>query len=299
MFLTESKCQSSSFTPKKVMKLQLNEERLRGNINRFDTSKKSLVLNFIDKASTTENTPTLVFKGVHRVLIDGSSEWLIEPLNTKTFQALRLGITSPEKEKETFIANIAPNFSSPEEMLRVVFAHYKVEGHKEKLAIFSKSLGHSSEQPEQLIVINKQETNESKIVRRLSFNSPLSEQPKEAAIVEQAILTGKHQTEKSESETKTIKKIEYTRDNLSKLLVFIKEGFKRNQLESINEKLKELAPDYVPLKAGQLSMFSNYKKYSDKYKIYDYNSLWDLLLKAFSDRYQQAVAEGVFDEELV
>lgn len=286
MFLTESKCHAGGSSTSKVMESQLTEKILFGNISRLENTQRTMILNFIDQ------DPTAVFKAAHRTLINGSSEWLVKPLEINAFQVLRTGITSPEKEKEVFITTISRNFSSPEEMIRVALAHYHIESDQEKVACFNKVLGCSTEQFEQLVTTYKQESKELKVRKRLSYGLPSAEQSKFPA---EQLTTTQHST----CELKNISAIEYSRENLAKLLTFFKgrDEFKRGHCKIINEGLQRISSKNS-VESSELSQLSNYNKYPTFHKKISHKSLWDDLLKAFSTLYQQALVEKIFEEEI-
>jgi hypothetical protein len=310
LFLTEYKCQDNSPSPKKIMKSQLNESILNDNIGRLESSQRSIVLDFIDQK------PDLVFKGAHRILIDGTSEWLVKPLGITIFRTLKMGISSPEKDKEAFIEMIAPNFRSPEEALRVLFAYYHLD-EEQQLDVFYKATGSSPEtlsplgaplagpsKPRAVIPFSlsmasssegpstlcKQDPDTFQITGPSSSSLQFIEQPEE--IIKPAAVA-------AEQETRSyfVQDIEYNRENLAKLLTYIKGKFKRCELQTINEELKKVDPNFVLLNANKLSCFSNYKKYFNRHTRYDYENLWKLLLEAFPDHYQQAIVKGAFKEE--
>ena len=321
LFLTESKCMDESLSPQKIMESQLDEKSLYDNIGRLATPHKDFILGFIS------SSPTLVFKAAHRILIDGCSEWLVKPLNLNGFRTLSMGIASPEKDKEAFIESIATNFKSPEEMLRVIFAYYKADNDNKKLAIFLKALNHSTENFDQLVLTVKEEIGETKKARppiydllspdptqeavNLNFaNTTLKQeinndrvtQPTNAA-TQINVPTGEAvniripaaaQQEELEAKKRVVKETKYNRQNLAKFLTFIKEGCKRNYCTEINAELQRVNSKWS-LTASELSKLSNFETYPNFQKTYNHESLWNDLSQAFNARYQQALAEKIFD----
>jgi hypothetical protein len=312
LFLTESKCKDGSMSPQKIMESQLNERILYDNIGRLEPSQKSIILDFIDQK------PDLVFKGAHRILTDGSSEWLVKPLGATTFRTLRMGISSLEKDKEAFIKKIAHNFRSPEEFLRVALSYYQLNDDQQKLDVFCMAIGSSPEKLSQFSAPLAGPSN-PRVVRRLilptrssseepstlceqeldtfqiaepsglSFQSP--ERPEET--IKPAVVV---KVAKQEKKNQPAQEIEGNRENLAKLLTYIKSLCKRNQLKTINEELKKADPNFVLLSPPQLSHLSDYKKYKSRWPDYNHENLWKLLLTAFPSHYQQAIADGVFKE---
>ncbi|AIK96560.1 hypothetical protein [Candidatus Odyssella acanthamoebae] len=302
LFLTESKCQNASRSPLKIMTTQLTEKILYENIGRLDPVYKERVLNFI------ESFPKKVYKGTHRILKSGKSQWLVQPLDTKAFKAQGLGVFSPEKEKKVFIANIASKFNSPEELLRVVFEYYELESEEEKLVVFQRALSCS---PEHLLLLmeackqqeQKPEEQRSRRNQAAEQKTPGNQTPVEESILEKQIL---HEAQKKpvarrisfslpDIHVKEEVKVEYSRENLSTLLTYIKNGFKRAALKEINAGLKRVDPNTVLLGPSELAMLSNYTHYSDYNKKRDRKPLWDLLLQAFPDQYQQTIADGLYN----
>jgi hypothetical protein len=314
LFLTESKCKDASMSTKAIMDSQLNERLLYDNIGRVDPSQKSIILDFIDQ------NPDLVFKGAHRTLTDGSSEWLVKPLEIRIFRTLRMGISSPEKDKEAFIEMISSNFRSPEEFLRVALAYYQLDEDQQKLDTFCKAIGSSPEKISQLGT-SLAELSKPRAVRRLTYESIASnseeprtlckeeletfqiagpsgsslqfaEQPEE--VIKSAVVV---KVAEQDERSQPAQGIECNRKNLAKLLTYIKGKFKRSQLKTINDELKKMDPKFVLLNANQLSCFSDYEKYSGRYLRYDHENLWKLLLRAFHSQYEQAIVEGIFKED--
>lgn len=285
LFLTESKCKNASASPKKILDTQLEEKVLYENIGRLDPLYRARILNFID------SFPSKIFKGAHRILITGTSQWRVESFNIKNFRVQRLGVASPEKDKKAFIASIASKFTSPEEMLRVMFEYYNFESDKEKIAVVYRALNcaHENKQALQSEICTPEESKlmdstgpsisikqvpcedqKRTVVRRLSFDS--------------AAITVKNEI-----------KVEYSRENLSILLAYIAKGFKRSSLKEINAGLKAINSQFKDLSPTQLTKLSNLAQYENYKKKASFEFLWKLLLKAFPDQYQQTLAEGLYN----
>ncbi|WP_010297628.1 hypothetical protein [Candidatus Odyssella thessalonicensis] len=285
LFLTESKCKNASASPKKILDTQLEEKVLYENIERLDHINKERILNFID------SSPNKVFKAAHRILITGTSQWRVESFNIKDFRVQRLGVASPEKDKKAFIATIASKFTSPEEMLRVMFEYYKIDNDAEKLAVVYRALNCAPE--------NKQET-QSEICTQ--EEPKLVDSPGPSISVKQISYDAQKGTVARRlsfgSATITVKseiKVEYSRENLSILLAYIAKGFKRSSLKKINAGLRAINSEFTDLTPSELTQLSNFAQYKNYKKKASYESLWELLLKAFPDQYKQTLADGLYN----
>jgi hypothetical protein len=279
LYLTESKCKNASVSPKKIQETQLTEKILYENIGRLGTTDKQLLLDFI--AASSQN----VFKAAHRILITGKSQWRVEKLDYSSFQVLRMDVSSPEKDKEIIITNIAPKFNSAHEMLRAVFGHYQSNTKSEKLAVFQQALGYSTDDLIELLQAckldsqaqdktdiqqNNQEDVKKPVARKLTYETPV----------------------KKEVEKET--QVDYNRENLAIFLTAIKDQFKRGACTGINTKLKETAPDQAGLSSPDLTKLSDYTRHPTFHKTIDYKPLWDKLIKAFPNVYQQSIASNKF-----